>query len=171
VKKPTVYLDTTVISAYWYEGQNVIAFGRRIMTREWWDSERHEFAIWTSEITVAELEAGKYPRQKDACGMAYRIRLLPLNRDIRDFSNRLIEAGIVPDTKPGDAMQMAVASVHRIDYLLTWNYAHLANPHSQERLTRLCSESGYRAPDMVTAETIPMVKHGQSLRRTGDGDA
>jgi hypothetical protein len=94
------------------------------------------------------------------------IRLLPLNRHIREFSDRLTDAGLIPETKPADAMQMATASVHRIDYLLTWNYAHLANPVAQARLTQLCLEFGYRALLMVTAETIPMAKLGQDLRRT-----
>jgi hypothetical protein len=33
-KKPTVYLDTTILSSYWYEGADVLAIGRRITTRE-----------------------------------------------------------------------------------------------------------------------------------------
>ena len=44
-KKPTVYLDTTIISSYWYEGTDVLALGRRLSTREWWEAERTQFVI------------------------------------------------------------------------------------------------------------------------------
>ena len=62
-------------------------------------------------------------------------------------------------------LQMAVASVHHIDYLLTWNYAHLANPSAQLRLDNLCSEAGHRAPIMVSPESVPRSRRGQSIRR------
>jgi hypothetical protein len=39
-KKPPIYLDTTVLSWYWYEGTDVLALGRRIATCEWWETER-----------------------------------------------------------------------------------------------------------------------------------
>jgi predicted nucleic acid-binding protein len=165
MSKPTVYLDTTVISAYWYEGHDVLSLSRRILTREWWEDDRREFRIWISRITLAELQAGRYRRQVEACEMARRIRLLPMNHTISRFAETLASAGIVPRTKPNDALQMAVASVHHIDYLLTWNYAHLANPNAQLRLDNLCSEAGHRAPIMVTAESVPRSRRGQSIRR------
>ncbi len=37
MKKPTVYLDTSIISAFWYEGPDVAMLARRLHTREWWD--------------------------------------------------------------------------------------------------------------------------------------
>lgn len=165
MKKPTIYLDTNVISAYWYNGRDGLSVARRKLTREWWVDERGDFLIWISPVTSAELNSGMYPRQDDACAMARRIRQLPMNRAIADFAVTLAETGIVPPTKQTDALQMAVASVHRIDYLLTWNYAHLANPQAQRRLEEVCRDAGHRAPLMVTPESIPSVKRGQTIRR------
>lgn len=50
MKKSTVYLDTSVISAYWYEGADVAMLAMRLHTREWWDLERGHFAVWTSAV-------------------------------------------------------------------------------------------------------------------------
>lgn len=170
MKKATIYLDTTVISAYWYEGHDVLALARRIMTREWWEHDRYEFSIWTSKVTLIELQAGKYPRQGDAVALAERLRLLTWDRASHEFARHLAASGIVPPTKPNDAMQMAIASVHRIDYLLTWNYSHLANLQAQRRLEELCREAGYRAPAMVTPESIPTPRLGQTTRRARNDD-
>jgi hypothetical protein len=63
-------------------------------------------------------------------------------------------------------LQMAVSTAHGVDYLLTWIYAHLANPLAQERLEAICHEFKLRAPLLVSPETIPQVRFGQSVRRS-----
>ena len=75
-KKPTVYLDTTILSSYWYEGADVLSIGRRITTRDWWGNERLRFSLWVSSVTEDELEAGNYPRQAEALAMARRLKIL-----------------------------------------------------------------------------------------------
>jgi hypothetical protein len=164
-RKPTVYLDTNIIASYWYEGTDILALGRRVTTREWWETERSHFAIWASSVTEDELEAGRYPRQRDALAMARRLRFLALPTRVREFAEQLIAEHVVPDSKPGDALQMAIAAVHRMDYLLTWNYAHLANPIAQGHLETACEQAGWRAPFLVSPETMPRVALGQTIRR------
>jgi len=164
-KKPTVYLDTTILSSYWYEGSDILALGRRMTTREWWAAERSRFTLWVSSVTEDELEAGTYPRQAEALAMARRLPFLPMVRESREFAEQLMHRRVVPDSKPGDALQMAVAAVHRVDYLLTWNYAHLANPIAQAQLEAACQAAGWRAPLLVSPETIPRVTLGQTIRR------
>ena len=48
---PTVYLDTNIFSAYWYEGSDVAMRARRVHTREWWELERPNFSVWVSAFT------------------------------------------------------------------------------------------------------------------------
>ena len=170
-KKPTVYLDTTIISSYWYEGTDVLALGRRLSTREWWEAERTQFVIWVSTVTEDELEAGRYPRQAEALAMARRLRFLPMLAAARQFADQLIRQHVVPASKPGDALQMAIAAVHRVDYLLTWNYAHLANPIAQRHLEAACRQAGWRPPWLVSPETIPKAALGQTVRRRSDDDS
>ena len=51
--KPTVYFDTSVISAYWYEGSDVALLARRLHMREWWDAERKHFSLWASAFSAS----------------------------------------------------------------------------------------------------------------------
>ncbi len=165
LNKPTIYLDTTIPSAFWFEGADVLAIGRRLLTREWWETERSGFALLVSSATEDELSAGKFPRQDECLKMVQRLRYLPINRRVRDFALELIDSRVVPDSKPGDALQMAVAASHSVDYLLTWNYAHLANPTAQEKLMEFCVRRQLRCPHLVSPETIPKARFGQSIRR------
>ena len=63
MNKPTIYPDTSVISADWYEGADVSLFSRRLHTREWWELERQHFTVWVSAFVEAELQAGTFARQ------------------------------------------------------------------------------------------------------------
>ena len=164
-KKPTTYLDTTIPSAYWYDGRDLLASGRRLLTREWWNTERKNFALLVSSVTEAELREGDFPRQAECLKMVRRLRYLPMTKSAQRFAEHLLALRIVPSNKPRDALQLAITSVHDVDYLLTWNYAHLANPVVQERLRKVCQESQLQCPILVSPETIPQVRWGQTIRR------
>src|SRR5438046_1566125 len=127
-KKPTVYLDTTIPSAYWYSGRDLLALGRRLLTRQWWEIERRSFILLVSSVTQAELEEGNFPRRAECLKMVRRLRYVPIAKSAERLAEELLAMQIVPANKPRDALQLAIATVHEIDYLLTWNYAHLANP-------------------------------------------
>ncbi len=163
--KPTVYLDTNVISCYWYGGVDAAGVARRSSTREWWRNERVHYSIWVSAATEDELAAGKFRRQADYLRFIRRLSYLPITEKTRRFAAELVEQGIVPTEKPGDALQMAVCAVHRVDYLLSWNYAHLVNPVAQAQLEAICKTRSFRAPLLVSPESIPKANLGQTLRR------
>jgi hypothetical protein len=60
VDKPTVYLDTNILSAYWYEGKDNAASVRRFHTRDWWKFERRHFFIFVSITTINELGQDRF---------------------------------------------------------------------------------------------------------------
>jgi hypothetical protein len=165
MKKPSLYFDTSVISAYWYEGADVAMLARRLHTREWWDQERKHFELWASLFGELELRAGKYSKQAECVKMIRRLRYLPITTQTTDLVEELLECRLVPSTKPGDAQHLAVSTSHGMDYLLTWNYAHMANASVQERLNSLCEKKGLEAPLMVSPESIPQERMGQGIRR------
>ncbi len=165
MKKPTVYLDTTIISAYWYDGADVVGLARRVKTRDWWESESPQFALWVSNVDENELAAGEFRRQIDCLRFVRRLRYLPITQESRDLAAAFIESAVVPPNKPADALQVALSTTNEIDYLLSWNYAHLANPDVQKRLEAICEKLAMRAPALVSPETIPRATLGQVIRR------
>ena len=162
---PTIYLDTSIISAYWYKGSNVAMLARRLHTREWWDGERGYFDVWTSAFAEAELGEGTYREQTDCLKMVGRQAYLSANATVWHLMDEIISRGIVPASKPRDAAHLAISTVHEIDYLLTWNYAHLANPAVQVQMENLCERLQLVCPALVSPESIPQVRFGQPIRR------
>lgn len=165
MKKPTVYLDTNIISAYWHEAADVLLLARRFATRDWWEKEREFFSVVASNVTEGELEAGVFPRQSDCLKMVRRLRYLPVTSKVHELAARLLAERIIPKEKPVDALQLAVAVAHQVDYLLTWNYAHLANPTAQQKVANFCRLETLKPPSLVSPESIPKALLGQSIRR------
>ena len=165
MKKPTVYLDTSVISAFWYEGADIAMMARRLHTREWWELERRHFTVWTSEFSEAELSDGILARQRDCLKMIRRIRYLSVTTAVRDLMDAIVQGKLVPPNKAGDAAHLAISAAHGVDYVLTWNYAHMANPVVQARFDKLCAMEGLAAPVLVSPESIPQARFGQAIRR------
>src|SRR6266571_1516270 len=114
MKKPTAYLDTSIISAFWYEGADVAMLARRLHTREWWDLERRHFDLWTSAFTDAELRAGAFPRQADCQRMARRLRYLPSTPVAKELAKEILRLMIVPPKKEADAAHLAIATAHEM---------------------------------------------------------
>lgn len=47
-------------------------------------------------------------------------------------------------------MHIAAAAVHGLDYLVTWNCKHIANPAMRGTMEAVCRAAGYDAPVICT---------------------
>ena len=103
VKKPTAYLDTNIISAYWYGGRDASGLARCEKTREWWQDERDYVSVWASAASEDELAAGKFARQAECLRFVRKLRYLAIDQETRQIAAKLVELGVVPGEKPGGA--------------------------------------------------------------------
>ncbi len=60
----------------------------------------------------------------------------------------------VPESEPRDAAHIALAAVHGLTYLVTWNFKHILNPHLQRRIGDNCRESGFTPATICTPEQL-----------------
>ena len=70
------------------------------------------------------------------------------------LGERLITGGGLPMKARVDALHIAVAAVHGMDYLLTWNCKHIANPATRKRIEQTCIAAGYAPPILCTPEEL-----------------
>lgn len=60
----------------------------------------------------------------------------------------------VPESEPRDAAHIALAAAHGMNYLVTWNFKHILNPHLQWRIASICRDSGFIPPTICTPEQL-----------------
>lgn len=157
---PTAYIETSVPSYYVARpSTNLLQAARQAATRSWWDGGCSGLDLYTS--TEALDEAGRGDPQMAAA----RIQLmqgvprLAINRRVGSFATRLIARGLIPATAGSDAIHISVASVHELDFLVTWNFRHIANPFIRSRLSAEAEAFGVRLPVICTPEEL-LTGHG-----------
>jgi predicted nucleic acid-binding protein len=146
--RKSVYLDSTIPS-YMFEQRVDIQYFTMI-TRKWWDEERADYDIFTSEFSLAELNRGNYPNKNKIIDLVKDISILPLDDEIINIANIYMKEYVMPKGAAGDAFHLACASFHKIDYLLTWNCNHLANANKEQHVNILNGRLGIFAPKIIT---------------------
>jgi hypothetical protein len=146
---------TTIPSLYVARpsGQLVEA-ARQRLTRIWWDDHRHDYELVCSQTVLDECGRGETGMAAGRITLLNSLPLLELSQEIVTISQELVDRGIIPTKAADDALHIAVASVHKIDYLLTWNCKHIANPHNQRRISDCLSAYGYIASVICTPEEL-----------------
>lgn len=151
----TAYIETTIPSYYTSRNaRSILQASRQIATREWWDGGCSEFDLVTSTETLNEAGSGDPEMAKARLDLLRGIRVLPVTEPAADLARMLVMSGIVPEIASPDAVHIALASMHQIDFLVTWNFKHIANPHIRERMRVKINDSGYRMPVMCSPEEL-----------------
>mgnify|MGYP000536587565 CR=1 FL=1 len=76
--------------------------------------------------------------------------LLDLNQSVLDLAEQFLERSSLPAKADVDAVHIATATVHSMDYLLTWNCKHIANAQIQRKLAEISLSFGYELPILCT---------------------
>lgn len=155
-----VYLETSFISACVTDRTDAASVYRNDMSQEWWDTSRDRHEVFVSAATVAELNHSAHENGQAAVELIQELRWLPMTDEVRGLAHLLVQEDILPGPAVGDAVHVALTAAHRIDYLLTWDIRHLANPHVLTRLRHICLRLGLTPPDIITSESLWEPNHG-----------
>lgn len=153
--KPTVYLETTVVSylTAWPSRDIVIAAHQQI-TRDWWERSVGRFEILASELVVQEAMAGDEIAGRERMVVIEQLELLETSEAALALARDLIEHAAIPNKAADDALHLAIAATNGIEYLVTWNCRHLANATMREKIESVCRETGYQPPIICTPEEL-----------------
>jgi hypothetical protein len=150
----SVYIETTIPSAYATTRTDPGSLHRRRETRDWWEQQLGRYEAWTSEVVFLELEQGDWPAKADAIKLVQPLPKLAVDEEIMAVAARYVAERLVPADLAGDAAHLAIATVHEMEFLLTWNIRHLANPNKLNHLTIINRRLGLLTPQIVTPEML-----------------
>ena len=89
------------------------------ITREWWNTRRSDFQLYSSQAVVKETSQGDVMIASQRLEILANLALLDLNQAVLDLAEQFLERSNLPAKADVDAVHIAVASVHGMDYLLT----------------------------------------------------
>lgn len=148
--KQSLYLETSVIGAYLDNGEPF----RRDLTIRWWEHEMPEYRAVVSPLVERELERVPEPHRTGYLKLLSQLEQVELTDEVAILAEGYIARGIFHRKYIADAVHVAVASFHKIDYLVTWNFGHLANVRRQARIRLFNTTAGFFVPMIVTPEFL-----------------
>jgi predicted nucleic acid-binding protein len=151
----SVYIETTIPS--YYTGKrprDLVLAARQQLTIEWWDQHRSKYELFSSQVVLDETRRGHPEAAAKREDFLRDILLLDISERVIGVAEDLIVSGIIPRKVSDDAYHIACAGVHRIDYLLTWNCAHIANPHNWRKIRQQLAGHGLEMPVICTPEEL-----------------
>jgi hypothetical protein len=106
--------------------------------------------MFVSQLVIQEAGAGDSEAAQKRLLALENIPLLDLTPEVLTLARAIINDGILPTRAKEDALHLAVATVHKMDFLLTWNCRHIANPDILRRIILWHPGSTYQFPIICT---------------------
>jgi predicted nucleic acid-binding protein len=153
--KLRAYVETTVLGylTSWPSGDLVVA-GRQKITRDWWRYASNAFELVVSELVYREASAGDPEAVRDRLEALKDLPVLAISERAENLAGALVAKGAVPSTEPEDALHIALAVVGGIEYLVTWNFKHIANAAMRSKIHGVCIAEGYDPCTICTPEEL-----------------
>jgi predicted nucleic acid-binding protein len=151
----TVYLETTIVGhiAGRLHSDPFVA-GRQQTTRNWWYNRASQFTLYVSQLVLDECGAGDPTAAAERFEVVEGLDLLESSDEVDALADALISGMAIPASEPRDAFHIAIAAVNGVQYLLTWNFKHIANASLRSSIERICRASGYEPPIICTPDEL-----------------
>jgi hypothetical protein len=124
------------------------------LTKEWWRTRRNEFELCISQFVLDEAGAGDSEAAEERLAILRPLPLLDVSDSVLPLASAILQSGCIPFKAARDAAHIAISAVHQIDFLLTWNCAHIANAQIVKKVQEICAEQRYSCPVICTPEEL-----------------
>jgi len=153
--KPTLYMETTIPSYLTSRpSRDLIIAGHQQITREWWAERKGAFDVFVSQLVVDELKVGDRDAARQRLDAIKGFPLLDITPEVEVLAARILSSGAIPRKAVTDAAHIAIAAVHGMEFLMTWNCAHLANAMIAKSVAKVCGQHGFQSPAICTPEEL-----------------
>jgi len=148
--KPRIYTDTSVLGGC--EDDEFREASRRLLAA----FEDGESMLVLSELTLRELEAAP-EAVRMALGRvpAAHIEILALSPEAEELAAAYIDDGAIGERLRADGLHIALATVARVDVLVSWNFKHIVNLRRIHAFNAVNLKRGYPLLEIRTPREVP----------------
>jgi hypothetical protein len=155
ITRATAYIETSIVSYLTARpSRDLLVAAHQQLTVTWWEQQRAHYELFTSQVVLAEARAGDPEAAQRRLAVLERLPLLDVTDAAITLAAALISGQALPAQAAQDALHLGIACVHGMEYLLTWNCAHLANARLRSRIEQVCRDAGYIPPIICTPEEL-----------------
>jgi len=150
-----VYIETSVVSyVVARPSRNFASLLRQQAARLWWEHRRPWCVCYISELVADEAAEGDAEMARQRLALLAGIERLPATEEAGTLAAAFIATGAMPPTSSDDAVHLAIATCAGVEFLVTYDTRHLANPHILRRLRREAALHGWTLPEVCSPEQL-----------------
>ena len=124
------------------------------MKRDWWESDASRFELLVSPLVEQEASRGDEEAAAKRLNAISMIPQLKITEAVVVLAELLLDETAVPRSNFDDAVHIATAAVYGVDFLLSWNCRHIANPETKPIIRRVLESHGYKYPEICTPHEL-----------------
>jgi len=153
--KQRVYIETTVVSYLTARrSRDLIIAAHQQVTVEWWEDALPKLEPFISPLVIEEASRGDESASKLRLEKIAEFPVLEITSDVRDLAELYFDKILIPDKARGDAVHLAVATYHGMDFLVSWNFSHILNARVRAIIQEINAFRGISTPIICTPEEI-----------------
>ncbi len=151
----SAYVETTIPSYLTAApSRDLVTAGRQQVTHDWWRTAKERFELFVSEAVLWEVRAGDPKFSARRMQLIASLPVLSVTQEIRSLADWYRIELHLPQKAGTDALHIALAVFYEMDYLVTWNCAHIANGHILRSLMKLNESLGRYTPILLTPQEL-----------------
>ena len=149
--KPRVYIESTVVSYLAARlSKNPVLVARQRASRQLWENYADRFEFVISDIVSNEVRLGDANAAQRRLEVISSLRVLEILPEVDVLGQKLLGTGAVPRNSEPDAQHIAIATVHGVEYLVSWNHKHIVNENKREHINQVCQAAGFQPTTLCT---------------------
>jgi hypothetical protein len=153
--KASVYLETTVISYFGSRpSPDIVINARQQITQQWWELRIGDFDLFVSDLVYKEISKGDADAAAKRIDAIKTFKVLEIDDEAMRIAETLVRQSAIPIEFIEDAIHIGAAAVNGLDYILTWNFAHINNAENRARIDQNVKALGYVCPIICTPEEL-----------------
>jgi len=153
--KPRLYIESSVISYYTARpSRDLIAAGHQQITQQWWSQQLSGYEPYISEVVREEISRGDPAAVELRLQAVKGVSLLVVTPDVTRLARKYYAALDLPDKARLDAIHLALAVQHGMDYLVSWNFTHIVGARPRGIIQKINYRLQMETPIICTPEEL-----------------
>jgi predicted nucleic acid-binding protein len=153
--KERIYIETSVISVYTARLSNdLIKAARQRITQEWWEKVIPKYECVISPYVLQEIRLGDRSAATKRIEASNPFGLLTTNDFTEELSQEYFRKSGIPKKSLLDCYHLAIAATNGVDFIVSWNFKHIANPTIRKIFRNINDSHNLVSPEISTPEEM-----------------
>jgi hypothetical protein len=114
-------------------------------------------------ITIEEIDRIKNDEKRHRLReliVTYNMEILALTEAAKELAEEYMQKGAIPVSEPEEAYHIAIASIHELDALASWNFSHIVSINPIRKIHEINKRYQYTALEIGSLEIFGGAQYG-----------